>query len=63
MSFLKKADFFVLADKVLEDLEKGGKYYPYKNTKVAFGKLEQFEGELDTLAMVMIVEAWKGAFE
>lgn len=41
----QKADFFVLADKVLDDLEKAGKYYPYKNTKVAFGKLEQFEGE------------------
>lgn len=41
----QKADFFVLADVVLKELKKAGKHYPYKNTKVAFNKLETFEGE------------------
>jgi site-specific recombinase XerD len=41
----QKADFFVLADRVLNDLKKAGKHYPYKNTKVAFTKLETYEGE------------------
>ncbi|MEX1135386.1 MAG: site-specific integrase [Balneolales bacterium] len=45
MQSRQKADFFVLADNVLMDIKKAGKHYPYKNTKVAFDKLETFEGE------------------
>jgi len=40
----QKADFFVLGDTLLDELKKTGKLYSYKNTQVAFGKLESFEG-------------------
>jgi len=39
-----KADLFVLGDIVLEELKDAGKLYSYKNTKVAFCKMEEFEG-------------------
>lgn len=39
-----KTNFFDLADELLNEMDSAGKFYPYKNAKVAIVKLELFEG-------------------